>query len=453
MSHPKTVFPASRLRGTIQAPPDKSISHRAALFASLSDEASLITGYSIAADPGSTLDCLEQAGVVIQQEKEADGRSKTVKIDGFGREGWKEAARRSRENGPMEFDCGNSGTTMRLLAGLAGGAGVVGRFTGDESLSNRPMDRILRPLGEFGILSEARDGRFAPFVVNPAGKDIDSSAVQNPTDEPESAEFVLSIASAQIKSAILLAGLFRDHGVRVYEPAQSRDHTERMLNLPKEKGWLSCSLQTPIPPQTLRIPGDISAMAFWMVAAAIHPDAHLILENTGLNPTRNGIVQVLQEMGAQLSIEASSAEEAEPAGCIEMQSGTPLKPIHLKGDVIANVIDELPILMVAMAFANGRSEISDAAELRVKETDRISAMAKILLDAGCSLREKPDGVIIEGSPDFSPRPILADSRHDHRIAMSAAILALRAAGPVEILHPECTAISYPTFWEELARVC
>lgn len=444
MTKIKKAFPAEQLRGTIQAPPDKSISHRAALFASLSSEDTLITGYSTAADPSSTLHCLVQAGVSVDQQLDPGGLTKTVRISGFGREGWKAAAARSHEKGPIEFDCGNSGTTMRLLAGLAGGAGVLARFTGDASLSSRPMDRILNPLREMGLTSEAREGRYAPFSVNTEGMDhYDGST----------SEFDLAIASAQIKSALLLAGLFRDQGVRVREPAQSRDHTERMLRMPIQDRWLSSSRQTPIPSQNLRVPGDISAMAFWMVAAAIHPNAELTLENTGLNPTRNGIIQALQEMGAQIEIDSIRDDEAEPSGQIKVKSTGFLSPIHLQGDQIANLIDELPILMVAMAFANGRSEISDAEELRVKETDRIAAMAQILRDAGCSLKEKPDGVIIEGSPDFKPLSITADSHHDHRIAMSSAILALRASGPLEILHPECTEISYPSFWEDLARIC
>lgn len=444
MSKSKQAFPADQLRGTIQAPPDKSISHRAALFASLSSEDSLITGYSTAADPASTLHCLTQAGVDVYQQVDPGGLTKTVRITGFGREGWRAAADRSRENGPIEFDCGNSGTTMRLLAGLAGGAGVFGRFTGDDSLSSRPMDRILNPLRELGLSSEAREGRYAPFLINSEGMGL---------HDRSTSEFDLVIASAQIKSAILLAGLFREEGVRVREPAQSRDHTERMLHLPLQDGWLSSSLQTPIPSQNLRVPGDISAMAFWMVAAAIHPNAELTLENTGLNPTRNGIIQALQEMGAQIEIDPIREDEAEPSGLIRVESTGFLRPIHLQGDQIANLIDELPILMVAMAFANGRSEISDAEELRVKETDRIAAMAQILRDAGCALKEKPDGVIIEGSPDFTPLSITADSHHDHRIAMSSAILALRASGPIDILYSECTQISYPSFWEDLSRIC
>jgi len=367
MSNSKTVSPVTRLRGTLQAPPDKSVSHRAALFASLSQEPTVLTGYSIAADPGSTLHCLQQAGVTLTQQLDPDGLTKTITMEGFGREGWRASAAKSKENGPIEFDCGNSGTTMRLLAGLAGGAGVYGRFIGDKSLSSRPMDRILGPLREFGIHSEARDGRYAPFLVNPLHPSTKDSMEVNsmPSGKvPSPMEFDLAIASAQIKSALLLAGLFSEMGVQVREPAQSRDHTERMLHIPTEKGWFSSSVHTPIPPQTLRIPGDISAMAFWMVAATIHPDAHLILENTGLNPTRDGIIKVLQEMGATLSIDERSTTGSEPAGRLEIQSTGYLKPIHLNGDVIANVIDELPILMVAMAFAKGRSEISDAAELR-----------------------------------------------------------------------------------------
>lgn len=460
----RTAEPASRLQGDVLAPPDKSISHRAALFASLADGVSILEGYSLAADPQSTLDCLRRVGVEVQAPPETlDGRENgvlggsvesgspagsgggtRVVIRGIGRSGWLEAAARGVERPPVELDCGNSGTTMRLLAGLAGGAGLHARLIGDESLSRRPMDRILKPLEGLGVVSSAREGRYAPIHLSgrAAGQALRGGACD------------LAIASAQLKSALLLAGLFSSEGVGVREPAASRDHTERMLRLgpPDSQGYLRSDLLTPVPLQSMRIPGDVSAAAFWLVAGAIHHSADLRVKGCGLNPTRDGVVRVLERMGADLEVSGSSDESAEPLGDIRIRSGRVLRPVHVRGELIANVIDELPVLMVAMCFADGRSEISDASELRVKETDRIGAMVRVLEAAGASVEEKPDGVVIEGNPAFEPRGCRVQSEHDHRIAMSAAVLGLAARDAIEVEGADCTAISYPAFWEDLRRL-
>lgn len=442
MNDMRTVGPAARLRGTVEAPPDKSISHRAAMFAALSEHEAVITGSSVAADPESTLDCLVRLGVEVTREPEPGGRSQTVRLKGLGREGLRDVARRSATGGPIELDCGNSGTTMRLMAGILGGAGIHARLVGDASLSGRPMDRILTPLARLGVDSEARDGRFAPVVMLPRG---DGGA-----DASQPMRFDLAIASAQLKSALLLAGLFSKEGVMVREPSPSRDHTERMLDLgsPDREGWIRSSLATPVPDPSIRIPGDVSAAAFWCVAGLIHPDAEMVIRSCGLNPTRSGVLEVLQEMGGDLTVDPDDPSAREPLGSIRVRSGRTLRPVHVRGARIPNVIDELPILMVAMCFADGRSEISDARELRVKETDRIAAMADLLRAAGASLQEKEDGIIIDGSSSFVPRLRHATSHHDHRIAMSAAILGACNDAPFELEHSGATAISYPGFWED-----
>lgn len=440
----RTAEPAKRLAGEVVAPPDKSISHRAALFASLAEGESTLKGYSRAADPQSTLDCLRRVGFRVDE-----GPGDTVRILGRGRQGWLEAAVRWKDHPPLTLDCGNSGTTMRLLAGLAGGAGLHAELIGDESLSRRPMDRILNPLADLGVASSARDGRYAPvrLLGRSGGGGVLVGSVRGGVCE-------LTIASAQLKSALLLAGLFSQEGVRVKEPAPSRDHTERMLRLgaPDREGFLRAALDTPVPVQDMRIPGDVSAAAFWLVAGAIHPDADLLVSTCGLNPTRDGVVRVLAEMGADLKVAESSDESAEPIGDVRVRSGKVLRPVHLRGEIIANVIDELPVLMAAMCFADGRSEISDAAELRVKETDRIAAMVRVLKRIGADVVEKPDGVVVKGNPGFRPAGCTVSSEHDHRIAMSAAVLGLVAHDGIQVEGAECTAISYPAFWEDLRRI-
>lgn len=424
----ETVAGAARLRGTLHLPPDKSISHRAALFAALAGGTSVIENYSDAADPQSTLSCLGQLGVPVEQ----DGT--TVTIRGVGREGLREPE--------QDLDCGNSGTTMRLLSGILAGAGVRARLTGDASLSARTMKRIIEPLRLMGGVISGRDGDYAPLEI---GRGEGIRGIRYP----------LPIASAQLKSAVLLAGLFGERTTEVIEKIPSRDHTERLLGLPSEPHGpgrlIRSSRQVVIPLQSGRIPGDFSAAAFWLVAGSIHPDAEIELRNVGLNPSRTAALQVLQEMGADIEVETEERSGSEPFGTIRVRT-SPLRSIRLDPALIPNSIDELPVLMVAMCFAEGRSEISGAGELRHKETDRLEAMGRVLKAASVSFRLGKDGIAIQGSGMQRVSPAEYESEHDHRIAMAAAVMALRGEGDSTIRDAEATAISYPGFWEDLKEL-
>ncbi|MDA0671065.1 MAG: 3-phosphoshikimate 1-carboxyvinyltransferase [Bacteroidetes bacterium] len=449
-----TLTGATRLAGTIHLPPDKSIAHRAALFASLSEEDSMIDGYSLAEDPQSTLACLRALGVEIEVEPSAlcDGTQKVL-VRGFGRDRWQNIKIDEEE----VLDCGNSGTTMRLLLGLLGGAGVNVVLDGDASLRSRPMGRVLEPLSRLGVASKTANGDGkAPIQL--LGRD----ATRTQQDD-HAVIFDLSVASAQVKSALLLAGLFLSEGVEVREPEQSRDHTERLLDLDKDdQGWIRTSSLTPCQAISFTVPKDPSAATFWAVLSAIRGNIEINAPGVGCNPTRIQIFEVLQQMGAHITWETEhavdlpmQAPEVEPQGSLMMRSlqqGQTLKPITLAGDQIPGVIDEIPALMVAMAFAEGVSEIRDASELRIKETDRLSAMASVLEAAGVSYQEKPDGMVIYGRSDFRPKPFTVDALHDHRIAMAAAVLASCVDpddSPSVIKGGSCASISYPTFYQDL----
>lgn len=449
-----TLTGATRLAGTIHLPPDKSIAHRAALFASLSEEDSMIDGYSLAEDPQSTLACLRALGVEIEVEPSVNhpGTQK-VFVHGFGRDRWQNIKIDEEE----VLDCGNSGTTMRLLLGLLGGAGVNVVLDGDASLRSRPMGRVLEPLSRLGVASKTANGDGkAPIQL--LGRD----ATRTQQDD-HAVSFDLSVASAQVKSALLLAGLFLSEGVEVREPEQSRDHTERLLDLDKDdQGWIRTSSLTPCQAISFTVPKDPSAATFWAVLSAIHGNVEINAPGVGCNPTRIQIFEVLQQMGAHITWETEhavdlpmQAPEVEPQGSLMMRSlqqGQTLKPITLAGDQIPGVIDEIPALMVAMAFAEGVSEIRDASELRIKETDRLSAMASVLEAAGVSYQEKPDGMVIYGRSDFRPKPFTVDALHDHRIAMAAAVLASCVDpddSPSVIKGGSCASISYPTFYQDL----
>lgn len=420
----RTVEGASRLRGTIQLPPDKSISHRAALFAAIAEGQSVIENYSQAADPQSTLACLRQLGVSVRQE------GSTVTVDGVGRYGFQEPS------GPL--DCGNSGTTMRLLAGILTGAGVTSTMIGDASLSSRTMKRIIEPLTAMGGVIRGREQNYAPLQIG--------------RGQISGFRYELPIASAQLKSAVLLAGLYSEQPVEVIETTASRDHTERLLQLPVVHNQDGTSLRSdrslPVPTQSYAVPGDFSAAAFWLVAGAVHPDAEIILPNVGLNPTRTAALHVLQEMGADIEIDSSVSDGPEPMGTITVRSST-LRSTSLDPERVPNAIDELPVLMVAMSFAEGRSVISSAGELRHKETDRLAAMGRVLEAAGETFDLRPDGILIHGRGGHRVRAAAYDSEHDHRIAMSAAVLGLMGEGPSSVDRAEASDISYPSFWKDL----
>lgn len=420
------VPPAQSLSGSLQLPADKSISHRSVMFASLHDGISTITNFSDAADPHSTIACMRGLGISIQEDGDK------IVVEGVGRNAFKEPG------GPL--NCGNSGTTMRLLSGIVGGAGISATLIGDESLSARTMKRIIDPLREMGVTIEARKDDYAPLHISRSGP-------VNPL------HFPLPIPSAQLKSCVLLAGLFGDDETKVIETLPSRDHTERLLNLPiRKKGEqkiITSSRQDKIPEQSYRIPNDFSAAAFWLTAGAIHPEAEIVLPNVGMNSTRTGALDILQKMGAHITIDNRHKEGAEPVADLTVRSSE-LQPIEITEAIVPNCIDELPILTIAMLFADGTSRISGAEELRHKETDRLAAMAEMLEKAGADFTENEDGFEINGHPDFVPEASSHKSYHDHRIAMSAAVLSLMANQPSQIQHAECTAISYPSFWDDVA---
>lgn len=421
----ETVQPVSTLKGNLELPPDKSISHRSALFAALSDGKSVIRNYSKAADPQSTLSCLRRLGVTIQKDGDE------VTIVGAGR---------SRFSTPdLPLDCGNSGTTMRLLSGIVAGAGIRCSLIGDESLSSRTMKRIIEPLKKMGCNIQGRNSEYAPLQIS-AHQGI--SGIRYP----------LPIASAQLKSAVLLAGLFGEEPTEVVETVMSRDHTERLLDLKSESYGsgkiIRSSIHDKIPEQNYRVPGDFSAASFWLVAGSIQENSKIMLPGVGLNPSRIAALTVLDQMGAVIERTANRIEGKEPVTDLTVSSAE-LKAVNLDPALVPNCIDELPILMVAMCFADGTSEISGAEELRHKETDRLAAMKEILESSGANIEIKKDGMIIHGSPEFKPKAAIYNPYHDHRMAMAAAVLATKASGESEILDADCTAISYPDFWTHL----
>lgn len=422
----KSVAPANSLSGTIALSPDKSIAQRAAIFSLLHDGSSTIYNYSQAQDPQTTLKCVQHLGAKV--EIEAD----KICIYGVGREGI------SALKG--ELDCGNSGTAMRLLSGLLTGVGLSIKLIGDRSLSGRTMTRIITPLKEMGAHILARNGVFAPLYISR----------ENPL---KALEFTLPIPSAQLKSCILLAGLFGEEESCVIEPIPSRDHTERLLQLRVETDALGirhiyASKSDVIPAQNYRIPGDYSAAAFWLVAGSIVPNSVITLLNVGLNPTRIASLQILKEMGAQVKITEDDSDFDEPVAELTVQT-TELTGIDIPLEWIPNAIDELPILAVAMAFANGESHIRGAAELRHKETDRIMAITKLLDAIGSSYVEYRDGLSIQGNPHLDFDGTRFESFHDHRIAMASAVAALRGNKMSSIKDAEVTAVSYPEFWNHL----
>ena len=395
------------------------------MFAALHEGRSVIRNFSSAADPHATVSCFRSLGVDIEQQGD------TLTVAGVGRDGLQEPS--------GELDCGNSGTTMRLLSGIVAGAGISCRLVGDESLSARTMRRIIDPLEQMGAEIEAREGDFAPL-------DIRRSKSLVPL------RFELPIPSAQLKSCVLLAGLFGREPTRVIETVPSRDHTERLLQLGIVRDGntriISSSRLDELPEQSYAIPGDFSAAAFWLAAGAIHRAAEIRLPGTGMNPTRTAFLDILQEMGATLSIDSRHSEGAEPVADLTVASSE-LKPIDIPPERVPNCIDELPILAVTMLFADGVSRITGAEELRHKETDRLSAVSEMLEKAGAEFTEYKDGLEIRGNPEFRPEPAEYRSFHDHRIAMSAAILSLMADNESTVRAAECTAISYPSFWDHL----
>jgi len=417
------IHRAPIIQTELEVPGDKSISHRAVMLAGLSNGPCLIKGFLSSEDCLCTVGAMRSLGVQIDFIDET-----TLIVHGV----------RRVFTAPLgDIDCGNSGTTMRLMAGILAGQPFRSRLVGDASLSKRPMKRIMDPLGQMGakITAEGKEGR-PPLTIE--GGNL------------EPIHFLSPVASAQVKSAVLLAGMFAKGKTSVTEPTQSRDHTERMLEYflvrPQKQG-LTVGIfgeQTP-ESREFQVPGDISSAAFWLVAAAAQPQSRLLVKNVGLNETRSGVLAVLIRMGAVIR-ERITSPQAEPIGVVDIQGGL-LKGTEIKGAEIANVIDELPILAVAGALAQGKTVIRDAGELRVKETDRLAAIATNLRAMGVTVTETESGLEIIGGSSL--RGAKMDSFGDHRIAMAFAIAGLFADGETVITGTECVNTSYPSFYATL----
>ncbi len=423
-----------KLTGSIRVPGDKSISHRALLFGAIAEGTTLIEGLLPAEDPISTANCLRAMGVNIGSINE----DQLIQVEGVGLDGLCE---------PNDvLNCGNSGTTMRLMIGLLAGRRERNFIlTGDASLRSRPMQRVAQPLKVMGAqISGRKNANFAPLSIS--GKALRGAVIGTP------------VASAQVKSALLLAALTAEGPTTVIEPAHSRDHSERMLRafganleIGGEMGrHISIRPGASLKSQKVVVPGDISSAGFWLVGGALLPGSHLTINNVGLNPTRTGILQVMEEMEARIDVVNQREVAGEPVGDLVVSSG-PLKPFTIGHQIIPQLVDEIPILAVAACFCDGISKISGASELRVKETDRLAVMARQLKAMGADIEEHADGLTINGG-ESTIKGAALDSETDHRVAMSLAIASLLAEGDSVLRGSNAAAVSYPTFWEELERL-
>jgi 3-phosphoshikimate 1-carboxyvinyltransferase len=415
-----TVRRPRSLEGEVRAPGDKSISHRALILGAIASGQSRLRGLSMGADVGSTARCVRALGADLE------GSS----LNGCGMRGLHQAA--------GALDCGNSGTTIRLLAGLLAAQEFTSELTGDESLQRRPMDRVVAPLAEMGAHAE-----WPPLRV---GGRLPLRGIA----------YTQPVASAQVKSAILLAGLFADGATTVIEPVPTRNHTELMLramgvDVRVEGVRVTVARAEALAPLDMDVPGDFSAAAFWLVAGGLVPDSRIRVQGVGVNPTRTALAGVLRDSGFQIALSSMRSAGGEPAADLEVRPSANLAPFDVSGSMSAELIDELPVLAVAATQAPGRSLIADAAELHVKESDRIVAMARGLAAMGADITAEDDGWTIRGRSDLEGTRV--SSFGDHRVAMALAIAGLLADGVTEIEDAECVEISYPGFFDQLESLC
>jgi 3-phosphoshikimate 1-carboxyvinyltransferase len=428
----RTIKPCPRLEGDIILPGDKSISHRAVILNSLANGKAEINNFAPGGDCLATVRCLRALGLKIDRKGSMD--PSTLLVSGTGEDGLKEACN--------VLNAQNSATTMRLLGGLLASQSFLSIITGDASLRKRPMGRLIRPLRLMGaeIWGRGRDS-FAPLVI--MGKEL------------HGIDFTLPVPSAQIKSAMLLAGLFAHGNTILHQVIPSRDHTERMLkrmgaNLEIQGNSISLlPLSSPLVSIDIRIPGDISSAAYFLAAGAIHQNARIMIRDSAVNPTRTGIIDVLLAMGARLQITNRRLEDSEPLADIVIESSE-LKGIEIGGDIIPRLIDEIPVLAVVGCVARGKTVIRDAGELRVKESDRIATIASELSRLGAKIDPLPDGMVIHGGRSLSGTEV--DSHFDHRLAMSLAVAGLVSKGETAIKHAEAAQVSYPAFWQTLNQI-
>jgi 3-phosphoshikimate 1-carboxyvinyltransferase len=424
---PVTIARPRSLRGEIIAPGDKSVSHRAIMFNALSNTGTAkVTNFSPGADCTSTVEIMRALGVEITREAGQNGEGDSLTVKGVGLNGLQEPA--------DILDAGNSGTTTRLMSGVLAGRDIMTILTGDDSLKSRPMGRVVKPLTAMGAKISGRAGdTLAPLVFR--GGSLHGSHYEMP------------VASAQLKSCLLLAGLRADGITTLTQPAESRDHTERMFSAMGVK-LTKTGLDLVLEPSELEtvdveVPGDISSAAFWMVAGISHPDAELLIKNVGINPTRAGIITVLQMMDADLTLVDEREVAGEPVADVLVRTSE-LKGIELSGDIVPLLIDEIPVIAVAAALADGETVIQDAAELRVKESDRIHASITWLNGAGVDAVGTDDGMIIPGGGTIGGGQF--QSYDDHRLAMSLGVAGLISTEPITVLDPDVAGISYPSFW-------
>ena len=425
----QTVSRPSSLTGTLSVPGDKSISHRALLLNSIALGEAILTGLSIGEDVLSTMRCLKALGVQIELGGELDA----MVVHGTGH----------RLEEPQEIlDAGNSGTSLRLLSGLLAAQPFTSVLSGDDSLRARPMSRIVEPLKLMGAQITGRNSdSLAPLTIKGS--------------ELQGIEYTMPVASAQVKSSIMLAGLTATGETILHQPAKSRDHTERMLaamGAPVESDGLTLVLRpAQLHSVDIAIPGDVSSAAFWLVAGLCHPNARILVRNIGINPSRMGIIEALRAMGAGPSLRLMEERTVggEPVADLEVETGQ-LTGIEIGGDIIPRIIDELPVLAVAACFAEGTTVIRDAGELRVKESDRIETTVCELRGLGARIEARQDGMVIQGTGRLNGA--VCQSHGDHRLAMALAVAGSLAEGETTVHGADAAAVSYPNFWQHLAQL-
>jgi 3-phosphoshikimate 1-carboxyvinyltransferase len=425
----QVISPGGTIDGAVEVPGDKSISHRYAILAALADGRSEISNYASAADCRSTLNCLRQLGADIESSKER------VRIMGRGLDGLKEPRR--------ALDAENSGSTMRMLAGVLAGQTFRSTLTGDASLRRRPMRRVIDPLRQMGAEIQGRDGDRAPLEIR--GGNL------------HAIDYSPAIPSAQVKSAILLAGLYADGVTTVRESVCTRDHTELALrefgaDVEGSRGTIRIRPGPKLLARQLIVPGDLSAAVFLIGAALVLPESSLMLRNVGLNPTRARVLDFLVSIGAPIHVPSVQARSGELVGDVSVRYA-PLAGGRISGAQVAEMIDELPMLAALGPFTEQGIEIHDAQELRVKESDRIATLAAGLRRMGAGVEEFPDGMRVEGRSVGKLRGATVDPQGDHRIAMALSVAALGAQGDTIVRGADCAAVSFPEFFATLKRLC
>ncbi len=418
-----------KLRGEITVPGDKSISHRSIMLGALADGTTEVTGFLQGADCLSSIACFQKMGVTIENNP----NNNTVRITGRGLHGL------TKPEGIL--DVGNSGTTTRLMSGILAAQPFTSTIDGDASLRKRPMGRIMTPLSMMGARFESlQTQQCAPFKIS--GGSLKGIHYNSP------------VASAQVKSAILFAGLYADGETSVTEPSLSRNHTELMfesfgIDIKSKGTTATVQPANQLIPQKIQIPGDISSAAYFIVAGLITPNSEITIKNVGINPTRDGIITVCKNMGADITVSHSYDKIGEPRADITVKSSA-LQGCVIEGDIIPKLIDEIPVIAIMAAFADGTTIIKDAQELKVKESNRIDVMVKNLSAMGVDIEGTEDGMIIHGGKPL--HGVAIDSKSDHRIAMSFAIAGSLADGETDILNAECVNISYPQFYQDMQRL-